>query len=529
MEDKRISDNLSIEFHSIFRDLLRNIWVIICAALIGLMVVFIAQHSKYVPEYTSSATLVVNSKMGNTTSSTNVSVSSKLAGVFAEIFVQPTMKSKAAKYAGEKSFSGTVETRVLDSTNILFLSVTSTSPERSYRLLCAILAVYPEISDNIFTNAVIDIIGMPSMPTSASNKMPDKNKTLIVFGTTFVVFLILVFLSVLRDTVKDVSSFKNKIDAKLIGTIPHEKKRQKISDIFRGKKKALLINESVFLSLTFSESFHKIATKIEYLNHKNGDKVFAITSVAENEGKSTIASNIAISLANRGNKVLLLDLDQKKPAIYKIFDLKADEISEFSDMLSGKVSTDEYSFARYKKTKLFIAANTRSHSGHQKYFENGAVKKMIDALKSKVDYIIIDTAPVSVDSGVTSLVKVVDKTIMAVRTDIVQTSIINESILTLNEVGADFAGCILNDARNEFSFFGQAGFDETGYYTKRYGRYGKYGKYGKYGRYSRYSNYSRYGNYSNYSRYSVFSDIPTRGDSSAVPDLINDEDGGEDR
>jgi Mrp family chromosome partitioning ATPase len=47
--------------------------------------------------------------------------------------------------------------------------------------------------------------------------------------------------------------------------------------------------------------------------------VIAITSVAENEGKSTCAANIAVSLADRGNKVILLDLDFKKPALYKIF------------------------------------------------------------------------------------------------------------------------------------------------------------------------------------------------------------------
>ncbi len=491
MENKKITENVSIEFHSIFRDIIRNIWVVVCAALIGLMLLFIVQHKVYTPQYTSKATLVVNSKIGNTAASTNITVSSEMAGVFTNIFVQPSMKSRAAEYAGENGFNASVSASVLSDTNILELSVTSSSPERSYRLLCAILAVYPEISDNIFTNAVIDIIKLPSMAKSPSNRMGDTKKLIISYGLAFAVFVIIVFLSIFRDTVKDKKAFEKKIDAKLIGAIPHEEKRRGI----RKARKALLINESVYVSLRFSESFHKISAKLEYFNHRYGDKVFAITSVAENEGKSTVASNVAISLASKGYRVLLLDFDSKKPALYKVFETGKNENSEFFDLLSGKTSPEDFSFLRFKKTSLFLAVNTRSYGGYQKYIDNGTARKIIDSLKENVDYIIVDTAPISVDSSVTNLVKIVDKTLLVVRTDVVYSSSINDSILTIKEVGGNFAGCLLNDVYSEFSFFGQSGFDESGYYSKRYGRYGKYGKYGRYGKYNKYNRYSRYNKY----------------------------------
>ena len=79
---------------------------------------------------------------------------------------------------------------------------------------------------------------------------------------------------------------------------------------------------------------------------------------------------------------------------------------------------------------------------------------------------------------------------LTVRTDCVYTPIINDTILTLKNTGANFAGCILNDVYEEFSFFSQFGTDEGGY-----------SRYSKYSGYSKYSNYSAYGRYSKYGRY----------------------------
>ena len=61
-----------------------------------------------------------------------------------------------------------------------------------------------------------------------------------------------------------------------------------------------------------------------------------------------------------------------------------------------------------------------------------------------VDYIIIDTAPISVDSSVSEIIKLADKTILVVKTDTVETATINDAIVTITDVGDNLAGCILN-------------------------------------------------------------------------------------
>lgn len=477
-------NKIIIEWHSILKDLLMNAWVVLLAALIGMMGIYIASYSVYSPEYTSSATLVVTAKSSASNPYSLVSISSEMAEVYTKIFTQPTIKEKAAVQAGVPSFNGTVSATVLSETNLMDVKVTSSSPQTSYELLSAVLSVYPEVADNLFENATISVIKQPSMPHAPSNNISSQNKLIVALGCAFVAVLAIVAISVFRDTVKNEDAFNSKVDAKLIGTIVHENKRMDLRDYIQRKKKGLLIHSNAFISLKFVESFHKIAAKLEYLNRRGGDKVFAVTSVAENEGKSTVASNIALSLADRGYNVVLFDLDAKKPALYKIFEESYNEFSELGELFENKIKYSEFKLRKYKKSSLYLAINTKPYPDYRSWIESGEVERVLSALKTKVDYIIVDTAPLSVDASVTDIVKIVDKTMMVVRTDVVTASSLNDALVTLREVGGDVLGCVLNDVYPEFSIAGINGFDEGGYYYgKKYDKYGKYGRYSHYGKY----------------------------------------------
>ena len=473
MEDKKIV----FEWHSILMDLVKNCWVVVLAVLIGFMGLFVAERSVYSPEYTSSATIVVNAKGASTSSL--YGVSTEMAEIFSKVFVDPAMKTKTAEYLGVESFDGNISSSVLTDTNFVELKVTADSPQTAYELLSAVLKVYPDLSTSIFENAVINVIKYPSMPKAPSNALSSDNRNIVV-GILFAVTVIaIVAISVLRDTVKNETVFISKIESKLLGSIPHERKRKRVKNRQKVKEKGLFIDSNAFISLRFAESFHKIAAKLEYMHERNGDKVFVVSSVAENEGKSTIASNIAVSLANKGNRVILVDLDGKKPALYKIFGLKYIEKAELGKLLNGEIKKSEFRLRRYKKTNLSLAINTEKYPDNHLWVENGVAQSVINALKEQVDFVIIDTAPISVDSTVTDVVKFADKAILVVRTDCAKVSAINDALLTINEVGGNLAGCILNDVYPDFAFFGLSGNEDTGgyYYSKKNGYYYKYGKY----------------------------------------------------
>ncbi len=466
---------ITFEWNSLIKDLIRNIWIVALAALIAYMGIQIFEKSIYTPTYTSKAVLVVRAKVGSSGAYSNLESSSEMATIFTKVFQQQSMKKLAAENIGLSSFDGTISAEVTGTTNLLNVTVKSKNPELSFRLLSSVLEVYPKISSTIFSDAVIDIISSPNMPTYPSNSPLTTYRNQIVLIAMVLAAGVIVLLSLLRETVKEEKGFSDKIDAELIGTVSHEKEHLSIKEKFKKKKRALLINDA-YSSLRFTEDYQKLATKLEYMQKKNDKKVFEVTSVAENEGKSTVAANIALALSGRGYKVALIDLDVRKPSMYKIFDYHEKMESEFSDVLSCKVTLSSFNFYRYKKTDLIIAFNKNTRENSEEMFGGTVLKKCIAALREKMDFVIIDTPPSSVSADAVSISACADRTLLVVRTDCVAVQDINDAILAISDAGGKLAGCVLNDVYKPFTLFGQMGSDETGYYGVHYKGYSPYGK-----------------------------------------------------
>ncbi|MBQ3177367.1 MAG: polysaccharide biosynthesis tyrosine autokinase [Clostridia bacterium] len=487
MDNNENKLSFTIEWHCILKDLMKNILLIILAGLIGLMGTYIWAHKVYVPEYTSKCTLIVSARSGSYTTYNNLTASKEMAAVLSKVLCQPTVKEFTAKYLGNEEFTGSIQAEVWENTNIVYVSVTAGTPALAYQQLSGALAVYPAVSETIFNNGVVDIMQYPAIPKAPSNAISYiHNAVLVACICAVLMALVIILLSVLRDTVKDEVSYHEKIGQKLIGSVHHEAKNLSLKELFQKKKISLLVS-SPSASFSFIENFQKIATKLEYMQRNQNMKVFMVTSVAENEGKSTIVSNIALSLAERGYKVLLMDMDFRKPALHKIFELQIAPETELGALLSGKVSMKEYRFLQYQKSSMYMALNARKYPDCTEWLSSEMPEQIISIFRKTFDFVIIDTPPMYAAADVDTITSLADGTLMVVRTDVSMTADINDSILTIQENKGKCIGCILNDVYPEFTLFGQTGADETGYYRKysdyRYGRYGKYGKYGKYGNY----------------------------------------------
>lgn len=463
MKNRNSNYSITFEWNSLIKDLIRNIWAIILAAIIAWMGINVFEKSVYTPTYTSSAVLVVRSKAGTSGMYSNLSASSEMATIFVEVFKQQSLKKIAAEHLGYDSFDGTITAEVNGSTNIMNISVKSTDPETAFKLLSSVLEVYPRVSEFVFTDAVIDVLSDPKIPTSPSNSVLTRYRNhIVLLAMVFVAGLIVLF-SLLRETVKEEKGFSDKIDGELIGTVSHERPHLSVKERFQRKKRSMLINDA-YSSLKFTEDFQRLATKLEYAKRNKDERVFEIISVAENEGKSTIAANLSIALSNRGYRVVLLDLDVRKPSMHKIFDFKEEIETDFSDVLSQKVAFSKFDFFRYRKSDLLIAFNKKAHSESSDLFQNDVLGQCIEVLREKVDFVIIDTPPASVSADAITVSSLVDGVLLTIRTDVVPVQDINDAILSISDAGGKLAGCILNNVYKPFTLFGQMGSDEMGYY-----------------------------------------------------------------
>ena len=125
---------------------------------------------------------------------------------------------------------------------------------------------------------------------------------------------------------------------------------------------------------------------------KHGRQILLISSAAENEGKSTVAANLALALADRKKKVLLADCDFRKPSQQKIFGIAEGVSTDFAAWLQDPAKTRMDSVLA-ECGRVTLTVNQKSYEKTQQLIAAKAMRQFLDVQKERFDYIILDSRP----------------------------------------------------------------------------------------------------------------------------------------
>ncbi len=461
MREIRLRD---INLFCILKDLFYHLWIIVLCSLIAMMGTEIVLENLYQPLYVSSATYYVSPKDSTNSPYYNLSTAYDMALALCKVFESKPMAEKAAEKMELSALPGTISANVPENTNLLRLEAKCSSPELAFKTVTAIMENHRKVSDFVFDNVVIDILDRPTVPEFPSNHISTSvaKKQAAMIGALLAIILIAAF-GILRDTIKTEESLKYCLDARLLITIRHETKNKTIKSRLKKINRSLLITNPV-IGFSFSESIKRLCTKLEHIKSLRKHVVFLVTSACENEGKSTISANLALGLARCGYKVLLMDCDLRKPAQYKLFDINPEPQAEFSKCLGKRASIDEV-VMQDSKTGLYLLANRNSCHNSADLLSSMQMERILNYFRNQMDYIIIDSPPMSVISDTEVLVSYCDASLLVVRQDYAFVKVINDTIDKLHE-SSDFLGCIYNNAR-------EIDFHVTDSYERMYSKYYK--------------------------------------------------------
>lgn len=236
------------------------------------------------------------------------------------------------------------------------------------------------------------------------------------------------------------------------------------------------------------EVFRSLRTNLQFIMSKD-QKVILFTSSLSGEGKTFTAANLAVSFALLDKKVVLVGLDIRKPRLAELFEIK-DHHHGITNLLSMANPTAE------DVEKQILNSNVNDNldilmagpipPNPTELIARPILEMVIDTLKEKYDYVLIDSAPVGLVTDTLQIGRVADATIIMCRADYTP----KDSFNYINDLARDNKLPHMTIAIN--------GIDMS---KKKYGYYYGYGRYGRYARYGRYSNHRYgYGNYGN-SRY----------------------------
>ncbi len=296
---------------------------------------------------------------------------------------------------------------------------------------------------------------------------------------------ILYLLSLMRYRIEGREDVERLTNIPILADIPLATKLEK-------GVRAIVVNENS--NNIMEETFRGLRTSLRFVLG-NDEKVIVCTSCIPGEGKTFVATNLAMSMALLGKKVIIVGLDIRKPRLVKLFDLPSSNqgitsylIGETSDMKM----LEEQIFHGVKNANLDVLPAGIIPPNPAELLSRHLLDDAINHLREIYDYIILDTPPVGLVSDTLDLSRVADASLFVARADFS----IKANFDLINSINRDNRMPKVNLVLN--------GVDLTkrryGYYYG-YGKYGSYGKYGKYGYYGHYSHYGHYGIYGQYDGY----------------------------
>jgi capsular exopolysaccharide synthesis family protein len=284
-------------------------------------------------------------------------------------------------------------------------------------------------SVNIWVMKKADLPSVPSLPNKQRSLL--LGMILGLFGGVGLAF----FIEYLDNTVKASKELEDKYGLPVLGSIEE----------LRGKDKSI---ES-FITLNplspVAESYRLIRSGLLLSSAERPPKIMLVTSMNENEGKTSTTANVGRILAQTGSSVLIIDCDLRRPRMHELFGVK-NEIG-LSSFLSG--SSDQNIVQRIEDEDISLISSGPIPPAPAELLGSAKMKELIKNLAEKYDFILLDSSPVQIVTDSLVLSQYADGAIIVVRVGKTTNENMGSGMKKLHDVQTRFLGFVLNGTKNQ--------------------------------------------------------------------------------
>ncbi len=456
--ERPVNRESSIDPKTIWRDLKKQAVTILLVAAAVAMLSFIWYSGRNRNYYSVEATYAVTTQNAGNNMVSSLKKTQNMAALFSQVINSSVLKNRVQEDLGESMQMAQISSYAIPETNLISLRCTSDNVESAFRTLKSVMKNYQSVSDFAIGDTRLIVLIQPRVPAEADHDFHPYSFMGKVFLIVFLALLgVAALLSYLKDTVRSGEDMENKLNARYLGAIGHEEKYRTLRSKFIRTVNPLLISSHT-VSFRFAESVVKAARKVKTQMDKGKAKSLLVTSCLENEGKSTVAANLALALAKSGERVVLVDLDLRKPAQHHIF---------------GETEDDGTLIQKVKNEELYLIPSLWKVAGAVEDIRDEYLENFLDYLKEHFSYVILDTPPMGYVADAEAIASVADASLCVVREHVALVRDINNMIENLSCYRAKPIGCILNDSYS--GWWASLGGHE---YRREYGSGKGYGNYG---------------------------------------------------
>lgn len=471
-----------VDLFSVFLDVVKEwpyiLLITVAAAIIG----HVGLSRLRPPQYASYAVIALNNynnatdlnNAGGADAYKNMEYEVNGALLLVEILHGSEIREAVSKDMGA-AFSGSIAAEAVKETNFVKFTVKSRSALTSYLEARSLIRCLEQMGGDLLGGTTIDVLRGPRVQAGAINAGTNRKYVIAFAALAFLgACFVLAFLSYIRETVRGTSEVAGKVDAELLGTVgPMRTLPGRFFGRLSGGKKGKLITDPE-VNARYAQDMRKVAVRIANEMAQEHRRVLLVSSALEGEGKTTVAANLALAMAECGRSVLLVDMDFRHPSLYKILrlqDAKFRDLGAFLAEGSGSRKSNPEGGARALLTKVpgtgLKAVLSRGPHPHAVEEYPAQIWRLLSDLREQADIVILDSSAEGLYSDSEELAMAADTSVIVVRENCAETAQIDRAIRSLG--GRErMIGCIFNDARKS-----GVGANAS---IKQYGYWGDYAK-----------------------------------------------------
>lgn len=459
--------DLGVLIIDFWKGILKFWYIILILMILGMGAMWGYGHFTYVPMYRATASFTVKTVDDILDDELNTSyvffydknTADQIEKTFPYILGSEVLQEQLREELGTAYVNGSVSAQVISNSNMVTLTVTSRNREDAKKILDAVILVYPDVAEYVLGEIKFEFLNEPELQENPINR-PSVKKNLAVGGLAGAAlgFGFILIYALLRKTIRNEEDLKNTLSTALLGMLPEVKEKKPV------------ITEKWKKKSGYREDLYSIQNQVSYIMKKNEQKVILVASTAPSEGKTTVSVNLALAMAQRGEKVLLIDGDLRKPDIKNYLNVSPDG-KTVEHILSGEAKVSE-AITYLEDEGIFVLRGGNPIANPIEVINSGKVEDMIKQARAFADVVIIDAPPVGMLADAAYYYEYVDGVVLIIRQDWATQSKVMDAVQEFPGQGEKLIGCIMNRVKTGVTSYGY------GYSSYGYGyRYGKYYQY----------------------------------------------------
>jgi len=298
---------------------------------------------------------------------------------------------------------------------------------------------------------VVDPATVPQSPVTPNTR---RNLSLSLFGGFLLSLCVVFFVDYMDKSISAPDQIKAEFGLECIGLIP-------LVDGYKAVGPAPLINNVVPASL--QEAIRSLRTGVLFASRGESLRSVLVTSTTPAEGKSMVAANLALSLAQTGQRVALIDADMRRPRLHGMFRIA--QSPGLSELVAGQ-ATPKSAMVRTSVSGLWLMPSGSIPTNPAEMLSSTRFERFVHGLSEVFDWVIIDSPPVMAVTDAALLAHITAGVLYVMAAEEVTTPVVRHALEQLDAAHARFLGAVLNKVnlkRNSFYY--------ADYYRQEYGDY----------------------------------------------------------